>query len=284
MGLPLELVREIFLSCDKATLSYACLSGRTYYLEAKTALYRQLRFNSSQAADRFLYCQGHRHLNFTKYLNIYIPSRYTPENVETWGRLFLEVRERANLISLTIMSIPDFGMPSKRSSFHNLVDLVLFIPSLKHIAVSTEIVPSSIAVQLPALRELHIVESSNRMENPLGSFIETRDLITLAEDRKPKLETLCYNWHIISIPLLKSLFDLRGLRRLSIHRAVERGSPEARGTLHLLEETCPTLQELAIWMVGSPDDGYMTELGTFTFPNLETFILYHTSTYAIKES
>ncbi|KAH8825778.1 hypothetical protein DL96DRAFT_122989 [Flagelloscypha sp. PMI_526] len=248
MALPLDLVPIICSFCDKPSLATICLTNRDFCSEARIALYCCTSFSSLVAAEHFLRCAD-RHLSLVKHLDVYTPSIF-PAEMNAWTPLLSAVRDRAQLISLKISSNPvgSRAVPDFQSLIYDLLSL----PSLEYAAVTTILVPVANALRCRALKELDIVGDWVSPEDPL---IQEGEI--LLECEKPRLYTLCHNWHRVSLPLLRSLFNLSGLTRLAMNQK----EPDYIGPMiQLVEATCSTLQELALWMIGPVDREAVTQL------------------------
>ncbi|KAH8825779.1 hypothetical protein DL96DRAFT_1817240 [Flagelloscypha sp. PMI_526] len=261
MDLPHDLLSVILSFCEKPTLAVACIINKAFCSEARAALYGRIFFSSPTVVERFLSCADH-HLGLLKHLIIFISPPPLGRN-STWARLLSAVHQRSQLISLRISSNPAAGRAAPE--FMDLVGTFLDMPCLEYVAITTRLVSAARAVRCLALKELSL---NLGWEDSLGQETTIR-----LEHDKPMLNTLCHDWQGISVPLLRSLFNLNILTRLAVNQR-EWDSPV--GIILLLAETCRTLQEVSLWIYGAIDRADIAELRTLVFPNLRALILFHT--------
>ncbi|KAH8825759.1 hypothetical protein DL96DRAFT_1609792 [Flagelloscypha sp. PMI_526] len=265
MAIPPELVDLICSFADPPTLVSLCLSNKSLCLNARAALYMEASFDSSHAVGRFLLHAPH-HLKLVKRLYLYIPS-FSEEETEAWSRLFVTVLRDSSLIVLRILSPNDDGDVS--SEFQRLVGRMLAISTLKYVALTLSLAPLSVVVQCSALKELDILEEEEW---------DPADFERL-QDQKPQLNTLCIAFVNRSTLPLTQFFNFGGLKRLAI---------DYNGTLSpilpLLEISCPTLEELSIWLYSTVSQAFFQELRQFAFPNLQIFTLFCSGTLVIREA
>ncbi|KAH8832320.1 hypothetical protein DL96DRAFT_1581682 [Flagelloscypha sp. PMI_526] len=260
MNLPQELVRLICSFSDSPTLASICLSNKAFCLDASAILYADLCFPSAQSVERFLLCARGR-LNSVKHLSISIPAFPDPD-VQKWKSFLAAVGVDSNLISLKITSPPNHPIASPE--VQHLAGELLSNPSLKYLAVTTSVVSTTTAIQCPALRELEIRGSDELDEKELGKY---------TQGERQKLNTLILGGHNGSPQLLGSLFNLNDLQRLALAYPNQ-----------ILDTTCSTLKELALWVHSGPAETYLTEFRQLTFPNLQVFILLHNEGIGIDQS
>ncbi|KAH8825806.1 hypothetical protein DL96DRAFT_1817261 [Flagelloscypha sp. PMI_526] len=259
MALPHELVSVVCFFCDQPSLTSVCLSNKAFYSEARPILYGRIFFRNPAVVAHFMRCAEHR-LSLVKHLVLFIPGFY-PQETEVWIRLLSGVHKAECLVCLRMSWNPTARSPGQ--DFLTLVGGILGMPSLKYVAITTELVPAVAAVQCPALKEL---EGNNSWTNGLARFGQEKAY------EKPKLNTLCHGWEEITLPLLKSLFDLRGLTRLAMN---QQGDSSLGGMSELMAETCSTLQQLALWVLLKADKGWITKITNLKCPNLRILALLH---------
>ncbi|KAH8825805.1 hypothetical protein DL96DRAFT_1557385 [Flagelloscypha sp. PMI_526] len=248
MTLPHELVSVVCFFCDKPSLAAVCLGNKAFCSEARPILYGRMVFRSSKTVARFVGCAEHR-LDLVKDLNLFIPE-FSSHRTKVWTHLLSAVRKAECLVRLRMSCNPIDT--SSGQDFQTLVGDILGL------------VPAATAVQCPALKEVE------------GNFSWTKGLARLDQEKahvKPKLNTLCHGQDEITLPLLKSLFDLRVLTRLSINQL---GGSSLDGMSELMEETCLTLQELALWMLSEVDRGWITKITKLQCPNLQILAVLNT--------
>ncbi|KAH8825755.1 hypothetical protein DL96DRAFT_1609784 [Flagelloscypha sp. PMI_526] len=260
MNLPQELVRHICSFSDSPTLASICLSNKAFCLDASAFLYADLTFTSAQSVERFLLCARDR-LNTVKYLSISIQA-FPDRDFQIWKLFLAAVGLHSNLISLKILSRP--SRPIAPRDIQRLAGELLFIPSLKYLAVTTLVVPTLTAIQCPALRELEIHGAEELDEKELEKYIQ---------GEQQRLNALILGGRNISPQLVDNLFNLNDLKKL----ALAFPSP-------VMDTTCGTLKELAIWVYSGEAEIYLTEFRQLAFPNLEAFILFYNGGTEINQS
>ncbi|KAH8797706.1 hypothetical protein DL96DRAFT_900534 [Flagelloscypha sp. PMI_526] len=255
MTVPQELVPLICSFSDQCTLSSICLTSKAFSLDAGVALYADISFVTSRAVEGFLLNVASR-LNLTKHLSLYIPSLQRAD-LEIWMRLFAAVRQASVVKELRVTSSPILTSPP--GEFKTAAGHMLSIPSLEYVAVATSIIPATIAIRCPALKELDMRAST-----------DTQGLTKPTETQQPKLNTLCLASPNVSPLVLPRVFNLSSLRRLAL---VHSSSPYGMPMFQLLGMTCGSLEDLSLWLHSPMDKTYIAEIRKFTLPNLQTFTL-----------
>ncbi|KAH8825765.1 hypothetical protein DL96DRAFT_1817230 [Flagelloscypha sp. PMI_526] len=258
-AVPQELVRLICSFSNPATLASICLSNGAFYIDARAALYEDISFNSSHAVERFLQSARPR-LKLAKRLSLIIPSFHSQE-LPIWEPFLVAVHRDADLI---VLRISTQNLVPATQEFQHLAGNLLSIPSLKYVAVSTTVVPATVAVQCPALKEIE------------SRFSADLDLVVSAANsqrKQPTLNTFCLGQFQVP-PVVYELFNFTALTKLAVsHNATAFPTPLARTVFQLMKMTCEKLRDLSIGMPGRVNEEYIAELRTIEFPNLQTFTL-----------